>query len=306
MSSNQYHSPLRYPGGKASLYDFLVRTLDHNNINYGVYAEGFAGGAGAALKLLIQEDVGDIFLNDKDRFITDFWNATLNHTDELCQMIHDSHATVEQWQRGREIIFNIKLQEQLSPLEMGFWGFFLNRINRSGILTGGPIGGIEQESIWKIDARYNKADLIRRIQRVALYRERIHVTNLDVVKFIQWFKKKGFRIDEVLLYLDPPYVGQGKQLYKHYFEKKDHIRLANYLQRHVEHNWLVSYDDHPLIHQAYREVTKNIFEFNYYANRTKLGRELVISSKQFLLPESYTHYSRKKEIEHTNYERKAV
>ena len=292
----KFLSPLRYPGGKASLYNFLARTIEHNNINYGIYAEGFAGGAGAALKLLMQENISDIYLNDKDLFITNFWKSVINSTDELCKLINDSIASLDKWKEYKRIIQEKERVNNLSELELGFIGFYLNRVNRSGILSAGPIGGTEQLGKWKIDARYNKNDLIKRIQRIALYKERIHIKNMDIIDFLNWFKRKGFCKNEALIYLDPPYVEQGQQLYKHYFTKKDHIRLATYLQKKFDYNWLVSYDDNPLIHEAYKKVNKNIFEFNYFANKTKVGRELIISSKQFLLPESYLHYSKKKKL----------
>jgi DNA adenine methylase len=292
--TEQYYSPLRYPGGKASLFDFLVRAIESNNINYGVYVEGFAGGAGAALKLLMLEHVSDIYLNDKDEFIYKFWRSVLYQTDELCNLIQDSQLTIEEWQYRHDILFNTNNYGSLSELEIGFTCFYLNRCNRSGILSGGPIGGIEQSGIWKIDARYNKDALIKRIQKIALYADRIHLSNLDVVDFLKGFQIHKYKHSEVIHYLDPPYVKQGEQLYMHSFKELDHQRLAIYLQTQESYKWLVSYDDTPLIHQIYKEVTKNIFEFNYFVNRTKVGRELIISSKHFSLPITYNHYSKTK------------
>lgn len=302
----QHYSPLRYPGGKASLFDFLVRSLESNKINYGVYAEGFAGGAGAALKLLMLEFVGDIYLNDKDYFIYKFWKSVLYDTEELCRLIKDSIPTVDEWQHRHDVLFNPDRCHSLSDAEIGYTCFFLNRCNRSGILTGGPIGGLEQQGHWKIDARYNKEALIKRIQRIALYAKRIHLSNLDVVDFLKKFRKLKFQRSEVLLYLDPPYVEQGEQLYRHSFKDADHTRLSTYLQTEETYKWLVSYDDNPLIHKIYKEVTKNIFEFNYFANRTKVGRELIISSKRFMLPETYNHYSKTKLLSSTEFELKVI
>ena len=304
--TEQYYSPLRYPGGKASLFDFLVRTIESNEINYGIYAEGFAGGAGAALKLLMLEYVGDIYLNDKDEFIYKFWKSVLYETEELCRLIKDSVLTVGEWQYRHDILFNDNLQKDLSDVEIGFTAFYLNRCNRSGILTGGPIGGIDQNGKWKIDARFNKDALIKRILRIALYADRIHLSNLDVVDFLRKFHKHHFRPSEVLHYLDPPYVEQGEQLYRHSFKEADHLRLSSYLQTEESYKWLVSYDDNPLVHQIYKEVTKNIFEFNYFVNRTKVGRELIISSKRFILPVTYNHYSKTKLLTESDFELKAI
>lgn len=297
MSLSQYYSPLRYPGGKSSLYDFLVNTLEKNGINDGVYAEGFAGGAGAALKLLMMEQVYEIHLNDSDEFVFNFWNSVLNHTEELLKLIRETKVTIKEWHYRRNVLRDKTLQNQLSIPELGFTTFFLNRCNRSGILKAGVIGGLNQAGDWKLDARYNKVDLMSRIEKIGMYRDRIHIYNDDIINFLRKMKSKKFSQKDCFTYLDPPYVSQGKDLYRHFFKTNEHKKLANFLQMKYHNLWMVSYDDHVLIHDIYKEVTKNIFEFNYYANRTKVGRELVIGSKECLLPLKYKHYQKEKEIE---------
>jgi DNA adenine methylase len=294
---SQHYSPLRYPGGKGSLYDFLKQTLKKNNIIDGVYAEGFAGGCGAALNLLMLEDVNEIYLNDKDELIYKFWHSVLNDTDELLRFIHDTKPTLDEWNRRKQILRNPAMQKEISSVELGFTAFFLNRCNRSGILKAGVIGGNEQTGNWKIDARYNKQELTERIKKISLYKDRIHLFNNDVITFLRKLKKCGIDDSNLLIYLDPPYVTQGKELYRYYFTNKDHARLATYLLKNMNDKWIVSYDDNPLIHSAYRDASMNIFEFNYYANNTKIGRELIIASRGCMLPESYLHYSKRKKME---------
>ena len=51
------HSPLRYPGGKSILSPLLGNFIEINNLLDGIYIEPYAGGAGAALKLLFSEYV---------------------------------------------------------------------------------------------------------------------------------------------------------------------------------------------------------------------------------------------------------
>jgi DNA adenine methylase len=297
-----YYSPLRYPGGKASLYNFLVKALEINNINYGVYAEGFAGGAGAALTLLMQEDVGSIYLNDVDFFVYSFWWSVLNDTEELSRLIYDTVPNVNDWDHYSGIYSSFLKTENssISKTIAAFAAFYLNRCNRSGILSAGPIGGKDQRGKWKIDARFNKAELINRIQKVALYKDRIKVTNYDIIKFLRWFQEQGHSPESTLIYLDPPYVEQGEQLYKHFFNYRKHSDLAKYLQLSVNYKWIVSYDDVPSVHLMYKQVRKNILEFNYFANRTKIGKELIMSSKGFLLPNRYEHYSKVRDVNIVN------
>jgi DNA adenine methylase len=290
------YSPLRYPGGKTSLYDFLKKTITANNIVDGIYVEAFAGGAGAALKLLMLEDVYEIHLNDKDEMVYKFWYAILNHTQEFIQMIRDCELNMKEWNYRKQILQDENLRQRLSDLEIGFTTFYLNRCNRSGIIKAGAIGGNEQNGEWKMDARFNKSDLIDKIQKIAYYKDRIKIYNKDAVVFLKLIEKNIDEKQNLLLYLDPPYVEQGEGLYNVFYKKIDHITLSKFLQKQSISNWIVSYDDHPLIHRIYKEVRKNIFEFNYFANKTKVGRELVICSKNCRMTESYLHYSKSKTL----------
>lgn len=292
----QNYSPLRYPGGKVSLYDFLKKMLKKNNVTDGIYAEGFAGGGGAALKLLMLEDVNKIYLNDNDIFIYKLWYSILHNTEELLRKIYDTEVTIDEWKYRKSILKSKNLTDNYSDIEIAFTTFFLNRCNRSGILKAGVIGGIEQNGDWKIDARYNKKDLMKRIELISFYKDRIKLSNKDVISFLKQISRLKNSTSDILVYLDPPYVKQGKDLYLNYFEKEDHIKLSKYLQKDFKNLWITSYDDNELIHSIYKEVTKNIFEFNYFANKTKIGRELIIASKNCTMIEKYNHYSKVKLI----------
>ncbi|WP_353099652.1 DNA adenine methylase [Myroides odoratus] len=300
------YSPLRYPGGKSSLYDFLKRTIKANNIVDGIYIEAFAGGAGAALKLLMLEDVYQIYLNDKDEMIYKFWYSILHQTEDFIKLVSDCELSVEEWEYRKGILQSKEQRAKLTDLEIGFTTFYLNRCNRSGIIKAGMIGGNKQEGKWKLDARFNKEDLISKIRKISHYKDRIKIFNLDAVAFVKKMEKEFSKRKDILLYLDPPYVEQGQGLYNVFFTDNDHKRLASFMQKKVTLKWLVSYDDHPLIHSIYKEVSKNIFEFNYFANRTKVGRELVITSKKCKMTTTYLHYSKSKKLEESNVDTIAI
>lgn len=293
-----YFSPLRYPGGKSSLFDFTSKVLNYNNLNDGIYAEAYAGGAGMALRLLMEEYVSEIYLNDKDYLIYCFWKSVLDHNEELIKLIKATNIEMGEWHRRVRIAQDKKLQSELSIVELGFTAFYLNRCNRSGILEAGVIGGLEQAGEWRMDARFNKEELLERIYRIGFYKDRIKVSNLDAETFIAKLSK-GLTESEktkLLLYLDPPYVQKGKQLYREFYIERDHVRFARFIKSMNDIRWVISYDDDPLIHKLYKGENKNEVEFNYFANRTKLGKELVISSSNCLLPDLYLHYSRWKSV----------
>ncbi|MCJ0570561.1 DNA adenine methylase, partial [Enterococcus cecorum] len=67
------YSPLRYPGGKRQLYKFIIKMIDENIGENGIYVEPFAGGAGVAIQLLVQKNVKTIAINDLDKSIHSVW-----------------------------------------------------------------------------------------------------------------------------------------------------------------------------------------------------------------------------------------
>src|SRR5438105_15084118 len=96
-------SPLRYPGGKAKLAPFLAETLRLNKLSYGTYADGFAGGAGAALELLFGGHVTNIALNDLDPLIFAMWKAILCQPARFQRRINRAPLTVDYWKTRKRI-----------------------------------------------------------------------------------------------------------------------------------------------------------------------------------------------------------
>lgn len=125
-------SPLRYPGGKAKIADFIKQVVKDNDLLDGVYVEPYAGGAAVALSLLMDEYVSRIIINDKDRSIYAFWHSVLYDTDHLCQLIEETPVNMETWRIQRELQ-SPENKETVNLLILGFSTFFMNRTNRSGI-----------------------------------------------------------------------------------------------------------------------------------------------------------------------------
>ena len=178
----KHESPLRYPGGKAKLSSYIQQVIMDNDLCGGVYIEPYVGGGSVALSLLYKDVVSRIIINDKDRAIYAFWHSVLYETEALCRLIKDTDVNMDEWIAQKEIQRH-KDEEEL--LSVGFSTFFLNRTNRSGILKAGVIGGCSQSGTYKMDVRFNKADLISRIQRIAEHSDRIEVRNNDAVELIK-------------------------------------------------------------------------------------------------------------------------
>lgn len=268
------NSPLRYPGGKAVLSDFLAETIEANGVRDCVYAEAYAGGAGAAINLLLAGKVDRIILNDADRNVWAFWKSILDHTDEFLERVDATPLTVAEWTCQREIY---ETPQHQTTLERGFAAFFLNRCNRSGILTnGGVIGGLDQTGRWKIDARFNRVELRRRIERIAAYRENIEIANMDAIDFLRAHILSKRDRSRFFVYLDPPYFVKGSRLYLNYYEPGDHATLARFLRRIRGVKWLVTYDNAEEIRRLYDWCHVVNFHLRYSAHSPREGSEIVI------------------------------
>jgi len=252
-----FTTPLRYPGGKGRLGPWLGDLIRYNRISGGWYVEPYAGGAGAAIYLLLEGYVNHIVINDLDPFVYAFWWAVLNDTETLLKMINDTPVTIESWYQQKNVHASPDIY---STTEIGFATFFLNRTNRSGILTGGVIGGQDQKGPYKIDARFNKKDLLRRIQRIAMRRRHISLYQLDALELLDNLINNVPR--KTLVYLDPPYYNKGNLLYTNYYEEHDHIKIAKKVTC-LELPWIITYDDCEPIRNLYKNYSAVKYSLYY-------------------------------------------
>lgn len=261
-------SPLRYPGGKSTIAPYLASVMDANRLTGWTIAEPFAGGAGASIALLYAGKTSRLALNDADPAIRDFWLAMLSDTDRFLQLVQNTPVTVDEWRRQRAIWEDPDGHDLTAR---GFATFFLNRVNRSGILRGRPIGGLKQDGAYPITARYDPKRLTQRILRLIAWRGRISVNSLDALEFLEAIIQKP-----PFLFLDPPYVGQGRHLYMNSYGPEHHIRLAAWLRQHPGLPWVLTYDDHPLIHELYSWATSTSISLRYSAQTKRTATELLI------------------------------
>ena len=277
---SKFYSPLRYPGGKAKLSEFLSKVIDYNNLGGCTYIEPYAGGAGAALTLLILEKVDRIVINDFDKAIYSLWDLLVNNHELLIKKIRDTEISIEEWKRQRELYQD----SDSSKEDLGFATFYLNRSNHSGIIEGRPVGGFDQSSEWGIRARFKKEPLIERINKIAFYRSRIDVTNQDGINLMNELEGR----DEcILFYIDPPYYVKGSSLYLNSYKASDHKSLANFLNNNKNLNWILTYDNVSEISELYENRSTRTFNINYSANTHREAKELMVYSNSISLPLKY-------------------
>jgi len=149
-------------------------------------------------------------------------------------------------------------------------------------MNGGPIGGINQKGKWKLGARFNRKELIRRCERIVDYRDRIRVSREDGIEFIE-----RCDVDATLLFIDPPYFAKGKTLYLNALDEEYHERLAKRLKAMPGAAWVLTYDDCPEIRRMYRDwASVRPFALRYVASERRPGREIMITPEWMRVPTS--------------------
>ncbi len=294
MANSINYSPLRYPGGKSCLSNFITEVAKINGLIDGTYLELYAGGAGAAFNLLFNGTFARIHINDYDYNIYAMWYAILYHHRAFINRIKNTPVTIEEWHR-QKIIF--AKGRNTNIIDLGFATFFLNRTNRSGIIfKAGPIGGLQQNGNYKIDVRFNKEKLIERVKKIVTRRNDVTLTNLDAIEILNNKKKYYQNSDNLFIYLDPPYYNKGKELYLNNYKHSNHLVLAHTIANLENVKWLISYDNVQEIKKMYVGYRMTTFDLNYTLQTKKFGSELLVFCNDLYIPEYITIKNRQGEL----------
>ncbi|MBK5213808.1 MAG: DNA adenine methylase [Flavobacteriaceae bacterium] len=275
-----FYSPLRYPGGKNKLSSFLAKICIDNNIS-SHYVEPYAGGASVALFLLFEGFVNKITINDKDLSIYAFWHSVIYDSQRLCQLIEDTEITIENRLRLKKIQTN---KQKPDLLDLGFSTLFLNRTNRDGIIKGGVIGGKEQLGKYKLDCRFNKKEIIKKIQLISSRKEDIELYSLDALELIDKVVDNP-QNSNTIFYFDPPYYLKASSLYMNYYDNQDHKEVAAKIKKIKNIHWIVSYDNHPIIKEIYQPFQGKEYIFNHSTHSSKKGKEILFFSRDLKQPD---------------------
>ena len=218
------------------------------------------------MELLRRGVVGRLWLNDIDKGIASFWKLVLKQPDLLCEMIEKTDVTIEEWNKQKEFAKSEDI------VLRGFATFFLNRTNRSGIIKGGVIGGKDQKGVWKLDCRFNKIELVDRIQAISKLSDRIRFFNMDALEFLSSAIPQ--QLKTVLFNLDPPYYVKGSGLYTNFYNDSDHSKVSSFIRSELR-PWIVSYDNHEFIRRIYSGCDFIEYDLTYTAQRKIVGKEIM-------------------------------
>jgi DNA adenine methylase len=240
-------SPLRYPGSKARLSGLIANLLEKNLLVGAHIYEPFGGGASISLNLLANGFVPSATIVERDPLIYSFWKVVKDDPEALIKRISSSKITLASWKRLLPLRA-VKRPNSYQLEELAYAGLFFNRTCFSGIVGAGPIGGMEQNSRYKIDCRFNKNMIVKSISSLHSVMSKVDLVFGDGITFLARLGPNA--APHSFAYIDPPYVANGHKLYRYSFSVRHHERLAAAVLK-FQAPWMISYDNHKLVKGLY-------------------------------------------------------
>ncbi len=249
---------MRYPGSKDKLAEPILALFPDemicpliSNRRQWEYREPFFGAGAIGLRLL--KDLSPrccVWLNDIDQGMVAYWRSVRDYPDELTRRIIEFNPGRDE---ALACFYRFKREDgrtDLSIDEAGFRKLVLHQFSFSGLgfKAGGPIGGKGQvKGGYPITCRWNRENEIKRVANFGKVLRRFQDFRFTCLDFAEVICDAP---SECFMYLDPPYVEKGAELYKYAMDERDHHRLQELLWE-TRASWRLSYDDHPLVRELY-------------------------------------------------------
>jgi DNA adenine methylase len=223
---NKRLSPLRYPGGKSKLSNYLYSKMQKSSTD--TFVEAFSGGASVGLALLNSRIINHLILNDLDYGIYALFSIIKENPKLIINKIQGCSPTHEDYFKAQEIV--LANYKNIELLEAAWSLLVVNRLAYSGICKANPLGGRNgtQQNLLQ---RWNPDALIQRITKINNMGDRITVFNTDACKLIE----ETYWQPATTILVDPPYYKKGKQLYNCYYENEDHIGVRQHSHQPKPH-----------------------------------------------------------------------
>ena len=264
-----------------------------NDLKPSLYVEPFVGGASVALQLMQDGFVEKAILVDLDPWIASFWQTVFYDSEWLIEQVQTIEVTLDKWHEFKQSNPTTTRDQALTCL-------FLNRTSFSGILEArvGPLGGRKQASPYRIDCRFPRETMIKRIRQAAAHSDKVcAVWNRsweDSIARIRSEQAAGeLLLDNLFFYFDPPFFEEAEALYRYYFTEDDHRALRDSLLE-LEDRWILSYDSAEQVETLYGKALRQrtngtqkhdvelFYSLAIMTRKRKKGREVIISNMEQL------------------------
>jgi DNA adenine methylase len=273
-------SLIRYPGGKSKLANIICQRLAQYP-ECDTYCEPFFGGGSVGLQFLQNNStVKNIWINDYNLGIAALWTSIINCPEWLKSLVESFVPNLNDYfDFKQDLIYQHIFPSSFSEQVMlAFKKLALHQMSYSGLgeMSGGPIGGINQElAKYKIGCRWSPNHICQKIDELhkLLTRYNIYENKCTYYYFQQVVYGQN---NKTLIYLDPPYYVKGNTLYLNGLSTTGHRLLSHSLQHNCA-KWVLSYDNCSEIRELYKWANIEEINVNYTIRSSHQKSELLIT-----------------------------
>ena len=269
---------MRYPGGKSrhtsKILKFFCTTDEFES------REPFLGGGSVYL-------AGEwtwAWINDLDPGVYNLWKMVQVEPEILISFIREITPIInhkkdtEQIENAIDLWRKIKDDKKGEQYPLGFRTLFLNKTCFSGILLGGPTGGMHQTGKYNLMSRWSEERTIRLINHAHDRLKETKITNID------WREVVKKPSDFACVFCDPPYLKKGNMCYDLAFSLDDHKSLAHTMLD-CGHRFVVTIDDCSELREVWKNAGCNpecmleeqwMYSMSDHREENREGKELFI------------------------------
>lgn len=246
-------SPYRFPGGKSKIIDYLYSHLE--KVKTKKLISPFTGGGSFELSMLEAGVVEELHLNDLDTGVFSLWWMIKHMPYVLIERLNSLIPNHRDYYFAQTIIKSD--YRGVDMVDAAWASLLVNRLAYSGIFKANPLGG-KYGSKQQLLSRWNPTELIRRIKTIHEMSGKIEITQETAIELIE----EAYWDNQSTIFIDPPYVNKGKDLYHCYFKENDHRELA-FLLDSLYHGCpgadiLVTYDYSKWLEDIYEYPKKEV------------------------------------------------